>query len=581
MDANQERFLINEYGNSRIQPYSYSFGQYDIIVPFAYASPFESFDALEKKLFDKYLPSGGKKFCKECEKYAKLGLSIPKLRMANLLLIKPFRMRDLSDAEALKRVTAEAYKRYLKAVDLALKLHNADPLQNHQVKIGTDDVKKLSVQYEKLLLDKFGDKVLVSAAKVGSYAGKKGKFLKESVNNLSAEKFADMTKKYIKKLSRLKAFYEKNKSAAKIALPITLSAFLVLGSSLHGRLEQRDDLKFLSFAQTVPQKNNVESYSLSKYVAQHLDSLGLGMDKLNAVQKHNLDIYLKTHEERDIFIAFAEDFQPVGIDDQKGYGTNGYGSTFKIDEKTGNIVRRIKIGEKTTKEKGIANVDNNSDFHFLPHLLTDVKVKLNERQMVVLNNFAHLTGPNIGATSFCEALNQKRPLNELCQHLARWNVDPGVPKRMFFLDLYLRGRINMEDILGFKPAGCYNNQLYDVLVCNTKADGSAKMEAKRVTTTELCRGRKVKKMRIKYRPSFKMKNGMPYFTGDKEVIAQCIENAKPGENEKTVADILPKNLYSAYMQKTQHNQYLAMGNTKQQNASMVFFIHASANKKQK
>jgi len=570
VNTNQEKFLLSEYGNSRIQPYSYSFGKYDIIVPFAYASPFQTFDDLEKKLFDKYL---GEKALAERKKYAKLGMKAPKLRSGNLLLIKPFELRNLSDAEALEKITAEAFRRYNKAISLSIKLHNIEPDKDHPVKVGTNDVKKMNAAYNKILLEKLNDKIFVAAAKTVNIVKKQGRFLRKTFARLSAPVLKAMDQKYNKQLSMLKKFYQNNRTAVKTAGIATLGTFLFAGITHKDDKEKFNTpsfewLKGIKEPVDEQWESQGKTYTLSKYVVQYLDSLGLGLDKLNPVQKHNLELYLATREERDVLIAFAEDFHPVGIDDQKGYGTNGYGSTFKIDEKTGNITRRIQVGEKTTKEKGMKAVDANSDFHFLPHLLTDITVDLSEdengdKKMVVLNNFSHLTGPDIGSTSFCKALNEKRPINELCQHLARWNVDAGVPKRMFFLKLYLEGKISVKDILSLKPAGCYNVNLEDIMLCYKNRDGSTKMEKKKVVTTELRkdrkgRQRKVKRTSIRVRPKYKIIGGMPCFTQDNNVIAQSIAAAKPEENEKTVADILPAEMHRNILQKIESSQYFAM-----------------------
>lgn len=573
MKENKEKFLLSEYGNSRIQPYSYSFGQYDIIVPKEYASPMETFDSLEKALFDKYL---GENAIKEREKYAKIGMKAPRLRTGDLFLIKPFRMRDLSDEEALKKVTAEAFRRYKKAVSLAIKLRNAEPDREHPVKVGTADVKSMNTAYNKILLKKFGNNTCVAAAKISNAAQKQGRFLRGTFAQLSAPLLKAMARKYNRQLSQLQKFYKEHRTAVKATGGIALGALLAAGTA-HKNNSEKDfftpNFELLSRMQepidTMPesmeslQTGSVER--LNPNVVEYLKENGL--DKLNDVQKHNLDMYLQTRNAGNLFIAFAENFHEEAYDDGKGFMTIGYGCTSYLDEKGrpwkksvqhGKRTALVVKGQRTTMTEAMEQVNRYSDFVILPKILNNVKVKLNDNQMIATKNFAYVSGNGFQDSKYLEALNKNKSNTYLGKCLTLWCKDAGVPKRLFFCYLVLIDRLQAKDIAELKPGGCYAVELDDVLVCYKNPDGSTKMTKEKVVTTERRRNRRtgkyasVKVKHIRLRPMKKKdREGMAFFISNSEDINKCIALASPTGDEKKVADIVPKstlqNLETVYM----------------------------------
>ena len=57
--------------------------------------------------------------------------------------------------------------------------------------------------------------------------------------------------------------------------------------------------------------------------------------------------------------------------------------------------------------------------------------------------------------------------------------------------MILNNYIKTDEIKTFKPAGCYDLQVDQCLVCNKNPDGSTKMKKTPVVTTEIKNGKKI------------------------------------------------------------------------------------------
>ena len=132
MKKEYENFLLNEYGNSRLEAVKISLGLYDFIVPYAYANPMGNYDEFEKALFSKYLQQQAN----EIKKYSENGYrKIPTLRFKDTFLVCPYRLRRLDSREAMMKIADEIYKRYTKAIRLTMALNKAFPDKPHYVKV--------------------------------------------------------------------------------------------------------------------------------------------------------------------------------------------------------------------------------------------------------------------------------------------------------------------------------------------------------------------------------------------------------------------------------------------------------------
>ncbi len=274
-----------------------------------------------------------------------------------------------------------------------------------------------------------------------------------------------------------------------------------------------------------------------------------GLDTLNDVQQHNLNMFLKTRNARNMLIAFAENFEENTYDDKKGFLTIGYGCTNYLDEKGQPLEKYSKVsrkksafvqaGQETTKAEATVQVDRRSNFVTLPKLLKLVKVKLTEEQMIVTNDFAYITNDKFDETQYLQALNEKKPNSYLSQCMALWNNDAGLPKRLFVSHLILNGYLRPAIIRTFKPSSCYNLTLDECYDCKKNPDGSTKMVKLPVTTREVVRGRLRKVVRSQIRPDYKIKNGLPSFSTDKDNIKTCIASMQAKRGEQCVAHIIP------------------------------------------
>ena len=225
---------------------------------------------------------------------------------------------------------------------------------------------------------------------------------------------------------------------------------------------------------------------------------------------------------------------------------------------TGKVSAFVQVGQSVTKEQGMEQVARVSYFCMLPKILEAVKVKLNEKKMFVTQSFAYVANKQFEDSRFVEALNSDKSNKYLSQCLAIWNIDAGIPKRFFMLNLVLKDKLNPKEIVNFKPVSCYNLTLDQCLVCKKNPDGSTKMKKVPVTTTEIIKGRKRKVKRYKARPDYVMKNGMPQFNDDPQLTAQALDMMKAEQDEKCVADILPSYLAPVFLNKKNKQTYFAV-----------------------
>ena len=65
MKKEYENFLLSEYKNSIFEPFKTSLGQYDFIVPAAYADGTTNSDAFEQALFSQYLKNRLPIWCRQ------------------------------------------------------------------------------------------------------------------------------------------------------------------------------------------------------------------------------------------------------------------------------------------------------------------------------------------------------------------------------------------------------------------------------------------------------------------------------------------------------------------------------------
>lgn len=581
MKKEYEDFLLSEYGNSRVKPTKISLENYDFIVPYSYANPLGNYEAFEKALFSKYL----QKQTEEIKKYTENGYNkIPTLRFQDICIVRPYRLINLSVDEAKQKIADEINKRYNKAIRLTIALNNAYPDKKLYVKVDSDNVKKLSAQYNSYFHDEFEDKALASAAKMNQLAKQKISLLHGAFKRLSAPIFQSMNKQYIKNLAKFKAFWERNSTKLTIAIgATTLASALTFGTYKHSKENsakekenpvQIDSTKKTSRSEGNTDKNNNKNSApvgfdaLNKNVQEFLESKGLGKEQLNDVQRHNLNVFIKTQKDFKLFVAFAENFYASAIDDKKGFATLGYGCTNYLDEKgqplekrgnSGKISAFVQMGQSITKIQAMEQVERVSNFSILPKILEAVKVKLDENKMFVTKNFAYVANKQFESSKFVEALNNHKSNKYLSQCLAIWNVDAGIPKRFFMLHLVLNNHLTPKEFINFRPVSCYNLTLDQCLVCKRNPDGSTKMKKIPVVTTEIKKGRRQKITRYQTRPDYLMKNGMPQFTNDPKLINLSINMMRAKSNEQCVANIVPASIIPNYfnMRKNKKQDYLA------------------------
>lgn len=574
MKQEYENYLLQEYKNSRLNPIKISVGKYDFIVPYAYANPTENCENFEKALFSKYLNSQSQ----EIAKYSDNGYRrIPTLRFADRIIVTPYRLRNLEPIEAQIKIADEIYKRYTKAIRLTMCLNQAQPEKKRHVLVDCESVKNADAEYNEYLLNKFQDKTICSAAKLEKFIKNENAKSTGFLHFLPLSAIQRMSRKYIKRLEQIKRIWNKNRNKIQLAFgATTIAGLLTLGTYKSATFKDKNkNTTEASIAPTKIMKNMsraIVEYStsqtgaaahstktktgfdaLNKNVQNFLDSRGLGKKQLTEVQRHNLNIFLKTEKEFNLFVAFAENFHASTYDDGKGFLTIGYGCTNYLDEKglplekTGSGGKKsvyVQNGQTTTEMQGMQQVDRMSKFFILPKILELVKVKLNEKQMLTTKNFAFVTANRFDDSKFLEALNAQKSNNYLSQCMAIWNVDGGISKRLFVAHLVLNGHLKPADIQSFKPSSCYNLTLEQCLKCKTNIDGSVKMKKTPVITTEIVKGRKKKVKRYKIRPDYKMKNGMPQFTEDENAIAAALETLRAKPNEQRVADIVPQYYYA-------------------------------------
>lgn len=586
MKKEYEDFLLEEYGKSRILPTKISIGQYDFLVPYAYANPVDN-TAFEKALFHKYQQAQ----TAEMKKYKEKGYTkIPMLHFTDTVIVMPYRLRTLSPEEAKNKIADEIYKRYNKAVRLAMALKQACPKESYPVKVDEASVKELDAAYNKYLQDTFQDKALVAAVKMNRLSRKNFSTAGHTFSFLSVPLFRMMNKQYLKQLNRLKSILQKNHDkltaflgTTSLAGALTFGVYKICQQKTPEKIE--NTLEILATPSCIADIINdtatkIEAFSSRKGVKTTIDASALnnnvknflkerGFNKLNSVQAHNLDMYLKTRELSNNFIAFAEDFHSEVYDDKKGFLTIGYGCTNYLDEhgnpwekvgKTGKKSAFVQEGQTTTKMQAMNQVNYVSDFTILPKILDLVKVKLDEKQMIVTKNFAFITNTQFEETKYLQALNDKRSNEYLSQCMALWKVDAGLPKRIYVLHLILTGKLDAGEIQKFKPASCYSLSLDQCLACYKNPDGTTKMKDVKVVTTEIIKGRKKKVVRIKTRPVYKMKNGLPYFISTPQNIQTCINMMKAQPHEPCVAQIVPpSNLrQNIYVQTAANRELLSM-----------------------
>ena len=486
MKKEYEDFLLSEYGNSRVKPTKISLENYDFIVPYSYANPLGNYEAFEKALFSKYL----QKQTEEIKKYTENGYNkIPTLRFQDICIVRPYRLINLSVDEAKQKIADEINKRYNKAIRLTIALNNAYPDKKLYVKVDSDNVKKLSAQYNSYFHDEFEDKALASAAKMNQLAKQKISLLHGAFKRLSAPIFQSMNKQYIKNLAKFKAFWERNSTKLTIAIgATTLASALTFGTYKHSKENsakekenpvQIDSTQKTSRSEGNTDKNNNQNSApagfdaLNKNVQEFLESKGFGKEQLNDVQRHNLNVFIKTQKDFKLFVAFAENFYASAIDDKKGFATLGYGCTNYLDEKgqplekrgnSGKISAFVQMGQSITKIQAMEQVERVSNFSILPKILEAVKVKLDENKMFVTKNFAYVANKQFESSKFVEALNNHKSNKYLSQCLAIWNVDAGIPKRFFMLHLVLNNHLTPKEFINFRPVSCYNMALDQCLV---------------------------------------------------------------------------------------------------------------------
>ncbi len=580
MKKEYEDFLLSEYGNSRIEPTKISLDDYDFIVPYSYANPLGNYDAFEKDLFGKYIQNQ----TKELKKYADNGYrKIPTLRFQDIRIVCPYRLRNLSLDEAKHKVAAEINTRYNKAIRLTMALNEIYPNNKLFVNVDADNVKKLSEQYNNYLLHEFEDKALVSAAKMNQFVKQKLSLLRGAFKHLSAPIFQSMNKHYIKHLTKFKAFWNRNSSKLTVALGATTLAgaltLIAYKNSKGNSTKERENSVQIDTSKNISQtkgntdpKNTTSTLkgfdALDKNVQEFLKNKGLGKEKLNAVQKHNLNVFIKTQKDFKLFVAFAENFYASAIDDNKGFATLGYGCTNYLNEKGeplekcgngGKMSAFVQMGQTITKSQAMEQVERVSNFSILPKILESVKVKLDENKMFVTKNFAYVANKQFESSKFVEALNNRRSNKYLSQCLALWNVDAGIPKRFFMLHLVLNNHLTPKDFIKFRPVSCYNLTLDQCLVCRKNPDGSTKTKKLPVVTTEVKKGRLQKITRYQTRPDYVMQNGMPQFTDDPKLITLYINSMRAKPNEKCVANIVPASIIPEYnVRKGKKQDYLAL-----------------------
>lgn len=581
MKKEYENFLLNEYGNSRLEAVKISLGSYDFIVPYAYANPMGNYDEFEKALFSKYLQQQAN----EIKKYSENGYrKIHTLRFKDTIIVCPYRLRLLEPREAMTKIADEINKRYTKAIRLTMALNKAFPNKPHYVKVDSENVKKLDQEYNDYQRQNLQDKVLVSAAKMEKIVEQKNSKISGAIKNLSQPLLKAMGQKYMRHLEQIKRIWNKNRNKIQIAFgATTLATLLTMGA--YKPAAEKDKKEFVTEAGIYPTKilnsvpQTIFNYSnkkqkdvkgfdlLDKNVKEFLTERGLGKDQLNEVQRHNLDVFIKTQQDFKLFVAFAENFHGTAVDDNKGFATLGYGCTNYLDEKgqplekrgtTGKVSAFVQMGQSVTKEQGMEQVERVSYFCMLPKILEAVKVKLNAKKMFVTKSFAYVANKQFEDSRFVEAINSDKSNQYLSQCLAIWNIDAGIPKRFFMLNLVLKDKLNPKEIVNFKPVSCYNLTLDQCLVCKKNPDGSTKMKKIPVTTTEIIRGRKRKVKRYKARPDYVMKNGMPQFNDDQQLTTQALDMMRAEQDEKCVADILPSYLTPVFLNKKNKHTYFAV-----------------------
>lgn len=573
MKQEYEYYLLQEYKNSRLNPIKISVGKYDFIVPYAYANPTENCENFEKALFSKYLNSQSQ----EIAKYSDNGYrKIPTLRFADRVIVTPYRLRNLEPIEAQLKIADEIYKRYNKAIRLTMALNKNKPEQKRYVKVDCGSVKSLDAEYNEYLLQKYQDKTMVSAAKLEDMVKQKSTKISGFLQRLSVPVFQKISQKYLKRLEQVKRVWNKNRSKIQLAFgATTIAGLLTLG--IYKSSAPKDKKENTAEASMVPTKmiksvsHAITEYSspkpaavrsaksktgfeaLDKNVQQFLSERGLGKEQLSDVQRHNLNMFIKTESEFNIFVAFAENFHASAYDDGKGFLTIGYGCTNYLDEKglpwekigaDGRKSVYVQNGQTTTEMQGMQQVERMANFFILPKILGLVKVKLDKKQMLATKNFAFVTANRFDDSKFLEALNAQKSNKYLSQCMALWNVDGGISKRLFVVHLLLNGHLKPSEVKSFKPSSCYNLTLDQCLKCKVNADGSVKMKKTPVVTTEIVKGRKKKVRRYKTRPDYKMKNSMPQFTEDAEAIKGALETLRAKPNEQCVANIMPPYYYA-------------------------------------
>lgn len=566
MKKEYEDFLVKEYKNSRIAPTKISVGKYDLLVPYAYANPMGDNSALENALFDKYT----KARLSESQKYMAAGYKkIPVLRFKDIKIVKPFRLKEKTDEEAQNLVTEAIVKRYNKAVKLTMALNEAYPDKKYAVRVDSDSVSQMAKQYNQYLRETAKDEVVASAAKVGKMLQKNGSMLYGTFKRISLPVLQKMSKQYCKQLAAIKRIYAKKREIANKTLGITaLAGVLTFGAyrqqQINTSTAEKEKTEFVKDQESMLQsfishiktagKNEERNKKQSDYIMK-LDKnvreflAQQGLDTLDEVQQHNLKVFLKTRDARNMLIAFAENFEEKTYDDKKGFLTIGYGCTNYLDEKGQPLEKYSKVsrkksafvqeGQKTTKAEATIQVDRRSNFITLPKLLKFIKVKLTEEQMIVTNDFAYITNDKFAETKYLQALNEKKPNSYLSQCMALWNNDAGLPKRLFVSHLILNGYLRPANLRTFKPSSCYNLTLDECFDCKKNPDGSTKMVKLPVTTREVIRGKLRKVVRRQVRPDYKMKNGLPSFSTDKENIKTCIASMQAKSGEECVAHIIP------------------------------------------
>lgn len=566
MKKEYEDFLVKEYKNSRIAPTKISIGKYDLLVPYAYANPMGDNRALENALFDKYIEAR----LSESQKYMAAGYKkIPVLRFQDIKIVKPFRLREKTDNEAQNLVIEAIVKRYNKAVKLTMALQEAYPDKNYAVRVDSDSVRQMSKQYNQYLKETVKDEVVASAVKVGKRLQENGSLLYGTFKRVSLPVLQKMGQQYLKQLAALKRIYAKKRGIINKTLGMTaLAGVLTLGTYRQQQVaqvaEEKDKTEFVKNQESMLQyfishiknagKNNEQKKTqsnsvmkLDKNVQEFLAQQGL--DTLDEVQQHNLNLFIKTRYARNMLIAFAENFEDKTYDDKKGFLTIGYGCTNYLDEKGrpwekySSVSRKksafVQAGQKTTKAEATIQVDRHCNFITLPKLLKLIKVKLTEEQMIVTNDFAYVTNDKFAETQYLQALNEKKPNSYLSQCMALWNNDAGLPKRLFVSHLILNGYLRPANLKTFKPSSCYNLTLDECYDCKKNPDGSTKMVKLPVTTREIVRGKLRKVVRRQVRPDYKIKNGLPSFSTDKENIKTCIASMQAKDGELCVAHIVP------------------------------------------